>query len=183
MHVSVRPAGALAIALLAIAGPALASKPRELTRRIADVQVRIILSEAVFGRLYVENPRVQENPDMCPICERMARTADSLLWIPVGFAWEREGGLLLDPVITLVTKGGRLFQSCEAWAGRPTRTGLVTVRTPVRIPPGWECEPEFAEWKGVSVYVAFPREIHPAGGGWPFSLHLEDVEDVNVKVN
>jgi hypothetical protein len=172
-------AAVAAVALLPL--PSIASRPRQLIKTIDDVTVRLVLTEAIFGRLFNENGRIRENPAMCEICERMALTGDSLLWIPVGIKWERDEGLLIDPAIELIAKG-RIYRSREAWAGRPTRSGLVTKRAPVRIPTGWECEPQDKDWKGVSVYVAFPREIDPPGGGWPLALHLEDVEDANVKI-
>lgn len=176
-----RTAAAVAIAFALLSPAALASKPRELVKMIGDVRVRVVLTEAMFGRLYAENRRIREDPRLCVICERMALTGDSLLWIPVGFKWEREGGLLLDPVIELIAKG-RVYRSQEAWAGRPTRSGLITLRAPVKIPPGWECEPEDKDWKGVSVYVAFPRQLDLPGGGWPLTLHLDEVEDVSVRI-
>jgi hypothetical protein len=178
---ALRIAVAAGIALGSLSSPALASRPREIIKTFDDVTVRLIMTEAVFGRLYVENIKIREDPEMCEICERMAMTADSLLWIPVGIRWTRDGGLLIDPVIELIAKG-RVYRSCEAWAGRPTRSGLITVRAPVEIPPGWECEPQYKDWKGISVYVAFPRQIRPAGGGWPLALHLEEVLAANVRI-
>ncbi len=181
-----RPGGAwVAIAAIAASGllssRAPASRPREIVKSFDDVTVRLIMTEALFGRLYLENERIRDKPEICEICARMALTGDSLLWIPVGMKWGRDGGLLIDPAIELIAKG-IVWRSCEAWAGRPTREGLITVRAPVLIPTGWECPPEYKDWKGVSVYVAFPRQLHPTGGGWPIALHLEDVEDANVRI-
>ena len=47
----------------------------------------------------MENDYVRNHPELCPICEEMAASSDSLLWVPLGFAWEREGGLVVDPVV------------------------------------------------------------------------------------
>jgi hypothetical protein len=160
-----------------------AARPREIVKSIGDdITVRVILTEAVQGRFYTESRVVREHPEMCAICERMALTRDSLIWIPVGVGWERDLGLLVDPVITLRARGHR-FTSREAWAGRPTDRGLVSIRAPVWIPTGWECDPEFKDWKGVSIYVAFPRELYSETGGWPIALHLEEVEDAEIDVN
>ncbi len=182
MHVSALTPVCFAVALAAFALPASARDAPEIVKSLeADITVRVVLVEAAHGRLYLENPRIRDHPEVCPICERMALTGDSLLWIPVGVKWERDGGLLIDPVIELVANG-RIFRSVEAWAGRPTKAGLVSIRAPARIPTGWECDSDFRDWKGVSVYVAFPREIR-SPGGWPIALHLDDVTDANVKVH
>ena len=112
----------------------------------------------------------------------MAASSDSLLWVPLGFAWEREGGLVVDPVVELLQKG-QVYRSQRTLAYRFTDPPLVGFPTPIRIPPGWRLGPEYADWKGVTVYAAFPRAIHPPEPGWPLTLHLEDVEDANVRIN
>jgi hypothetical protein len=165
-----------------IASPTQSREVQRIIKQIDDVRVQVVLMEATFGRMYMEIDYLRRHPELCPFCEHVALTQDSLVWIPVGIGWEREGGLLIDPVIRL-TCNGQVYESVEAWAGRNTDHGLVTIRTPVKIPPGWECEEDYPTWKGTSVYVAFPRSLHPPGPGWALPLRIEDVEDAEIRVN
>jgi hypothetical protein len=171
------------ILILSLAAPA--SQARDIQRiikQIDDVRVQVVLTESVFGRMYLEIAYLRDHPDLCTLCERVAMTQDSLVWVPVGIGWERDGGLLIDPVIGL-KYNGKVYQSVESWVGRQTDRGLVTVRTPAKIPTGWECEEDYPDWKGTSVYVAFPRSLYPPGGGWPLPLRIEEVEDAEIRVN
>jgi hypothetical protein len=164
------------------ASPAHARDIQRIIKQIDDIRVQVVLMEASFGRMYLEIDHLRRHPELCPFCEHVAMTQDSLVWVPVGIGWERDGGLLIDPVIRLRCDG-QTFQSVESWAGRNTDHGLVVVRTPVRIPTGWECERDYPNWKGTSVYVAFPRSIHPPGPGWSLPLRIEEVEDADIRVN
>lgn len=172
----------LAVASLAAAATAAAAKPPEIVKQIDDVTVRIVLLEADLGRMVREVDMVRKHPELCPICVLMADTEDSLLWLPVGIAWERDGPLLIDPVITLKTTA-REVRSTQAWVSRLTNPPVEGFRTPAKIPPGWKCDEAHADWKGVTVFVAFPRAYHPPSAGWPLVLHLEDVVDAEVRVN
>jgi hypothetical protein len=169
--------------ILCLATPA--SRARDIQRiikQIDDVRVQVVLTESVFGRMYLEVDYLREHPELCGLCERVAMTQDTLVWVPVGIGWERDGGLLIDPVISLKCNG-KVYRSVESWVGRETDRGLITVRTPAKIPTGWECEANYPDWKGTSVYVAFPRSLYPPGGGWPLPLRIEEVEDAEIRVN
>jgi hypothetical protein len=155
---------------------------QRIIKQIDDVTVQVVLTESYFGRMYREISYLRDHPELCSLCERVAMTQDTLVWVPVGIGWERDGGLLIDPVIRLRCNG-RIYESVESWAGRDTDHGLVTLRTPAKIPTGWECEEEYPDWKGTSVYVAFPRTLYPPGGGWPLPLRIEEVDDADIRVN
>lgn len=170
------------LAICAIASPAHARDAQRIIKQIDDVRVQVVLIEAPFGRMFLEIDYLRNHPELCTLCRRVAETQDSLMWVPVGIGWERDGGLLIDPVIRL-KYNGHDYTSVESWAGRSTDQGLVTVRTPAKIPTGWECEEDYPDWKGTSVYFAFPRSYHPPGAGWSMPLRIEEVEDADIRVN